>query len=125
MSPVSQAPADSRATTDKPPSSRRHHTVRRALIVFLAAILVSLLTAVSMIGFVALTKSLGWSAAFGVVVAVAASWILGFLIWRRDRGARGSAGCRLVIGPLVVLGCAALLSLTWLYPGTGSVRPDP
>jgi len=78
-----------------------------------------------MIGFVALTKSLGWSAAFGVVVAVAASWILGFLIWRRDRGARGSAGRRLVIGPLVVLGCAALLSLTWLYPGTGSVRPDP
>lgn len=59
------------------------------------------------------------------MVAVAASWILGFLIWRRDRGARGSAGRRLVIGPLVVLGCAALLSLTWLYPGTGSVRPDP
>ncbi|MFL6044346.1 MAG: hypothetical protein ACJ72M_04420 [Propionibacteriaceae bacterium] len=59
MSPVSQAPADSRAATDKPPPSRRHHTVRRALIVFLAAILVSLLTAVSMIGFAALTKSLG------------------------------------------------------------------
>jgi pimeloyl-ACP methyl ester carboxylesterase len=25
----------------------------------------------------------------------------------------------------VVLGCAAVISLTWLYPGTSGVRPDP
>jgi proline iminopeptidase len=124
MSPASQVPADSRAVTDEPPPSRRHHALLRALIIFFAAILVSLLAAVTMIGLAALTKSLGWSVVFGILVAVIASWILGFLIWRRDREVGGSAGRRLVIGPLLVLGCAALLSLSWLYPGTGSVRPD-
>ena len=89
-------------------------TVRRALVIFGAAVLVSVLAAATMIGVAALTKSLAWSVVAAVLVAAAAAWIFGFLLWRR-----------LVTGPLVVLGCAFLLSLTWLYPGFGSVRPDP
>jgi proline iminopeptidase len=61
--------------------------VRRALIIFLAAVLVSVLAALTMIGSAAPTRSLAWS--------------------------------------VVVLGCAAVISLTWLYPGAGGVRPDP
>jgi pimeloyl-ACP methyl ester carboxylesterase len=98
--------------------SRR--AVRRALIIFLAAVLVSVLAALTMIGFAALTRSLAWSVIGGLLVAALVSWVLGFLILRRDRKAQ-----RQVIGPLVVLGCAAVISLTWLYPGTGAVRPDP
>lgn len=94
--------------------------VRRALIIFLAAVLVSVLAALTMIGFAALTRSLAWSVIGGLLVAALVSWVLGFLILRRDSKAQ-----RLVIGPLVVLGCAAIISLTWLYPGTGGVRPDP
>jgi proline iminopeptidase len=52
------------------------------------------------------------------------SWLIGFLIWRRDP-AHASRLRRLIFGPLIILGCAALLSLSWLYPGTGSVGPDP
>jgi hypothetical protein len=100
-------------------------TVRRALIIFLAALAVSVLAAASMIGFAALTTSLAWSVVGAVLVAAGASWILGFLIWRRDQEAHAKPLRRLVFGPLVVLGCAAVLSLSWLYPGTGSVRPDP
>ncbi len=93
---------------------------RRALIIFLAAVLVSVLAALTMIGFAALTRSLAWSVIGGLLVAALVSWVLGFLILRRDRKAQ-----RQVIGPLVVLGCAAVISLTWLYPGAGGVRPDP
>jgi proline iminopeptidase len=94
--------------------------VRRALIIFLAAVVVSVLAELTMIGSAALTRSLAWSVIGGLLVAALVSWILGSRILRRDRKAQ-----RLVIGPLVVLGCAAVISLTWLYPGTGVVRPDP
>jgi pimeloyl-ACP methyl ester carboxylesterase len=109
-------------------------TVRRALIIFLGALLVSVLAAATMIGFAALTKSLVWSVIGAVLIGILASWLVGILIWRRVhalRRAEPSDGAearplrRLVIGPLVVLACAVLLSLTWLYPGLGSVRPDP
>jgi proline iminopeptidase len=92
------------------------------LIIFVAAVLVSLLAAGSMIGFAALTKSPAWSVAAAVLVAVLASWIFGFLIWRRSREPPLH---RLVLGPLVVLGLAAVLSVSWLDPGSGGVRPDP
>jgi proline iminopeptidase len=98
--------------------------VRRALIIFLAALLVSLLAAATMIGFAALTKSLTWSVVGAVLIAVLASWIVAILIWRRGEDRRSPLR-RFVLGPLVVLGCAGLLSLTWLYPGVGGVRPDP
>ena len=81
--------------------------VRRALIIFLAAVLVSVLAALTMIGFAALTRSLAWSVIGGLLVAALVSWILGSRILRRDRKAQ-----RLVIGPLVVLGCSAIISLT-------------
>jgi ABC-type branched-subunit amino acid transport system permease subunit len=90
--------------------------VRRALIIFLAAVLVSVLAALTTIGSAALTRSLAWSVIGGLLVAALVAWILGFLILRRGRKAQ-----RLVIGPLVVLGCAAVISLTWLYPGAGGV----
>ena len=109
-------------------------TVRRALIIFLGALLVSVLAAATMIGFAALTKSLVWSVIGAVLIGILASWLVGILIWRRVHALRRAEPSdraearplrRLVIGPLVVLACAVLLSLTWLYPGLGSVRPDP
>ena len=100
----------------------RRHPVRRALIIFLAAVLVSLLAAATMIGFAALTKSLAWAVAAAVLVALLASWVLGFILWRRQREAPLR---RLLLGPLVVLALGAVLSLSWLYPGSGGVRPDP
>ena len=75
--------------------------VRRALIIFLAAVLVSVLAALTMIGSAAITRSRAWSVIGGLLVAALVSWILGSRILRRDRKAQ-----RLVIGPLVVLGCA-------------------
>ena len=54
--------------------------MRRALIIFLAALLVSLLAAATMIGFAALTKSLTWSVVGAVLIAVLASWIVAILI---------------------------------------------
>jgi proline iminopeptidase len=124
MSPVSQLPADSRAGTDKSTRPYRRRPVRRVLIILLAAVLVSVLAAVTMIGLAGLSGSLAWSVTGGVLASVLASWLLGFLIWRHDPS-DASRLRRLVFGPLIILGCAVLLSLTWLYPGTGSVRPDP
>jgi pimeloyl-ACP methyl ester carboxylesterase len=72
-----------------------------------------------MIGLAALTGSLAWSVIGAVFAATLLSWVLGFLLWRRDRQRR------LVRGPVIVLVSAAVLSLTWLHPGTGAVRPDP
>ena len=122
MSPVSQLPADSPVVTETSHRGPRRRHVRRALIIFVAAVLVSLLAAASMIGLAALTKSLAWAVVAAVLVAVLASWVFGFLIWRRQREAPLR---RLVVGPLAVFGCAAVLSLTWFYPGSGGVRTDP
>jgi proline iminopeptidase len=122
MSPVSQLPADSPAVTNTSRRAPRRRPVRRAVIIFVAAVLVNLLAAATMIGFAALTDSLTWAVAAAVLVAVLASWVSGFLIWRRQRR---SLMRWLVVGPLVVLGLAAALSLSWLYPGSKSVRPDP
>lgn len=121
MSRVSQLPADSPGVTDTLYRAPRRRPVRRALIIFVAALLVSLLAAASMIGFAALIKSLSWAVVAAVLVAVLASWAFGFLIWRRQQAAPLR---RLVVGPLAVFSCAAVLSLTWLYPGSGGVRPD-
>jgi proline iminopeptidase len=82
-----------------------------------------------MIGCAALTRSLVWAVVGAVLVAVLASWLFGILLWRRKARRSGESAVspviRFVLGPLVVLGCAAVLSLSWLYPGSGSVRPDP
>ena len=96
MSRVSQLPADSPGVTDTPHRAPRRRPVRRALIIFVAALLVSLLAAASTIGFAALTKSLSWAVVAAVLVAVLASW-LGFLIWRRQQAAPLR---RLVVGLL-------------------------
>ena len=98
--------------TDEESGGRRFRFVR-ALIIFLAAVLVSLLTALSMIGFAALTGSLAWSVIGTVFAAIVVSWALGFVLCRRNPPRR------LVLGPILVLGCAAVLSLSWLYPRTG------
>ena len=77
MSRVSQLPADSPGVTDTLHRAPRRRPARRALIIFVAALLVSLLAAASMIGFAALTKSLSWAVVAAVLVAVLASWALG------------------------------------------------
>jgi ABC-type branched-subunit amino acid transport system permease subunit len=95
--------------------------VRRALIIFLAAVLVKCARCADHDRLPPRSRGhLPVSVIGGLLVAALVSWILGSRILRRDRKAQ-----RLVIGPLVVLGCAAVISLTWLYPGTGGVRPDP
>jgi pimeloyl-ACP methyl ester carboxylesterase len=95
------------------------------VLVIVAAVAVSALAAGSMIGFAALTKSTTGATVGGVLVAALASWVLGYLIWRRDREATASPLRRRLFGPIAVFGCAAVLSLTWIYPGSGGVRPDP
>jgi hypothetical protein len=57
------------------------------LIIFAAAVLVSVLAAGSMIGFAALMGSLAWVVIGGVLTAVLGSWLFGFVIWRHDREA--------------------------------------
>ena len=94
-------------------ASRRGHPIRRAVIVIIAAAGVSVLAAVIMIWFAGITGSVLWTVVAGLLAALLASLIIGLLL-RRD-----------VFGPLMVFGLAALFSLTWLYPGFRSVRPDP
>jgi proline iminopeptidase len=124
MSPVSRLPADKRASTDKSAPSGRRRPVRRVVIILIAAVLVSVLAAVTMIGLATFSKSLAWSVIGGVLAAVLASWLLGFLIWRGDT-THASPLRRLIFGPLIILGCAAVVSVSWLYTGTEGVRPDP
>jgi proline iminopeptidase len=94
-------------------TSQRRHRIHQAVIVIIAAAGVSVLAAVIMIWFAGITGSVLWTVVAGLLAALLASLIIGLLL-RRD-----------VFGPLMVFGLAALLSLTWLYPGFGSVRPDP
>jgi proline iminopeptidase len=116
--------ADSR--TEAVESIRRPERwpVYRVVLVILAAAAVSVLAAGSMIGFAALTKSTTAAVVGAVLTAALASWVLGFLIWRRDREAPVSPLRRRLFGPVAVFVCAAVLSLSWLYPGSGGVRPD-
>jgi len=97
----------------------------RLMLVIVAAAVVSALAVGSMIGFAALTKSTAAAVVGGVLVAVLASWVLGLFIWRDDREATVSPLRRGLFGPMAIFGCAAVLSLSWLYPGSGGVRPDP
>ncbi len=115
-----QANPSSAKAPDESRRARPGRLIRRAVIILLAAVLVGLLAALSMIGFAALTGSLAWSVVGAVLAALLASWLLGLPIWRRQLPVR-----RLIFGPLILLSCAALLSLSWLYPGTGGVRRDP
>jgi hypothetical protein len=94
---------------DSPP----RHPVHRAAIIIAAAAGVSVLAAVIMIWFAGLTGSVAWTIIAGLLVALLLSLIIGLLL-RRD-----------ALGPLMLFGLAALLSLSWLYPGSGVVRPDP
>ena len=95
------------------------------MLIIVAAAVVSALAAGSMIGFAPLTKSTAAAVVGGVLVAVLASWVLGLFIWRGDREATVSPLRRRLFGPMAIFGCAAVLSLSWLYPGSGGVRPDP
>jgi proline iminopeptidase len=94
---------------DSPP----RHPVHRAAIIIAAAAGVSVLAAVTMIWFAGLTGSVAWTIIAGLLVALLLLLIIGLLL-RRDAP-----------GPLMLFGLAALLSLSWLYPGSGVVRPDP
>jgi proline iminopeptidase len=102
----------------------RRRSLLWVVLVVLAAVAVSALAAANTIGFVALTGSLVLGLAAGVLVALLVSWLLGYLIWRRAQAA-SDGWARRVFGPIVVLGCAAVLSLSWLNPGFGAVRQDP
>ena len=94
-------------------TSQRRYRLRQAVIMIIAAAGVSVLAAVIMIWFAGVTGSVLWTVVAGLLAALLASLIIGLLL-RRD-----------VFGPLTVFGLAALFSLTWLYPGFGSVHPDP
>ena len=94
-------------------TSQHRHPIRRAVIMIIAAAGVSVLAALIMIWIAGITGSVMWTVVAGLLAALLASLIIGLLL-RRD-----------VFGPLMVLGITALFSLTWLYPGVGSVRPDP
>jgi hypothetical protein len=91
----------------------QRHPIRRAVIMIIAAVGVSALAAVIIIWFAGLTGSAVWAVVAGLLAALLVSLIIGLLL-RRD-----------VFGPLMVFGLAALFSVTWLYPGSGGVHPDP
>lgn len=91
----------------------QRHPIRRAVIMIIAAVGVSALAAVIIIWIAGLTGSAVWAVVAGLLAALLVSLIIGLLL-RRD-----------VFGPLMVFGLAALLSVTWLYPGSGGVHPDP
>jgi proline iminopeptidase len=78
----------------------------------IAAVGVSVLAAVIMIWFAGRTGALTWNITAAVLGVLLLSLIIGLLL-RRD-----------VLGPLILFGLVALLSLSWLYPGSGGVRPD-
>jgi proline iminopeptidase len=94
-------------------SRSKRHLIRRTVIMIIAAAGVSALAAAIMIWFAGLTGSLLWTAVAGLLTALLTSLIIGLLI-RRD-----------VLGPLMIFGLAALLSLSWLYPGSHGVPSEP
>jgi Flp pilus assembly protein TadB len=83
-----------------PVEERSGRSAKRSprLIILPAAIVVSLLAALSMIEIAALTGSLAWSVIGTVVAAILVSWVLGFGLWRREPSRR------VVLGPIIVLG---------------------
>jgi proline iminopeptidase len=102
----------------------RGRLLRRIALTVLAAVAASALAAGTMIGISALTGSLGWAVVGAVLAAFLTSWLFGFLIWGRSRNANVTPLRRVVLGPMLVFVCAAVLSLTWLYPGSGASPPD-
>ena len=79
----------------------------------IAAVGVSALAALIMIWVAGLSGSLLWSVIAGLLITLLLSSIIGLLL-RRD-----------VLGPFMIFGLALVLSLSWLYPGSGGLRPDP
>ena len=91
----------------------QRHPIRRALIVIIAAVGISAIAALIMIWIAGLSGSLPWSVIAGLLITLLLSLIIGLLLRRN------------VLGPLMIFGLALLISLSWLYPGSGSVRPEP
>ena len=79
----------------------------------IAAVGSSAVAALIMIWVAGLSGSLLWSVIAGLLITLLLSLIIGLLL-RRD-----------VLGPLMIFGPALLLSMSWLYPGSGGVRSDP
>jgi pimeloyl-ACP methyl ester carboxylesterase len=94
-------------------SPGQRHPIRQAVIVIIAAVSISAVAALIMIWIAGLSGSLLWTVIAGLLITLLLSLIIGLLL-RRD-----------VLGPLMIFGLALLLSLSWLYPGPGGVRPDP
>ena len=90
----------------------QRHPIRRAVIVIIAAVGISAVAALIMIWVAGLSGSLLWSVTAGLLITLLLSLIIGLLLLRD------------VLGPLMIFGLALLLSLSWLYPGSGAVRPD-
>jgi pimeloyl-ACP methyl ester carboxylesterase len=79
----------------------------------IAAVGVSALAAMSLVWIAGLSGSPLWSVVAGLLITLLLSLIIGLLL-RRD-----------VLGPFMIFGLALALSLSWLYPGSDGVRPDP
>jgi proline iminopeptidase len=94
-------------------SPGQRHPIRHAVIVIIAAVSLSAVAALIMIWIAGLSGSLLWTVIAGLLITLLLSLIIGLLL-RRD-----------VLGPLMIFGLALLLSPSWLYPGSGGVRPDP
>jgi proline iminopeptidase len=102
-----------------PPQPRRGWTLHVGLAG--AAVAVSLVAAGSLVGVAALTGSLVWSTLGAVTAAVMLCLAL-WLVLRRLACLRGpsvvGSWIRRPVGLLILLAAAALLSLTWLLPGS-------
>jgi pimeloyl-ACP methyl ester carboxylesterase len=94
-------------------SPGQRHPIRLVVIVIIVAVGISAVAALIMIWIAGLSGSLLWSVIAGLLITLLLSLIIGLLL-QRD-----------VLGPLMIFGLALLLSLSWLYPGSGGVRPDP
>ncbi len=102
---------------------------RRALLqgaVWLAgwAALVSLGSAIAVVGAAAVTGSWGWSLAGGALALTVLSWGVAARSRRRSRRFRRTPLDGPVIRPVLLAGCSALASLTWLWPGGTGATPQ-
>ncbi|MBX6751185.1 MAG: alpha/beta hydrolase [Micromonosporaceae bacterium] len=101
--------------------------VRELLLLAGLGAVVSIAAAVALVAFAGWSGSVWWSVVAAILVGGGLSWAVARAV-RRRRHRRGRLGGRRVLsrpvaGPVALLAAAALISLTWAWPGSGRLAP--